>query len=241
LKLSLPFILALLTPHGFAADLVEKLEKPPYEVRLEHDRDGIGKFFMGREIAHVMGHPGADWLERPERQEEERPDLLLQAIKVRPGEYIADIGAGTGYFSWRFAKEAGPAGKVYAVDIQKEMLDLLAQKMAVQKTSNVIGVLGTVTNAMLPAGKLDTAIMIDVYHEFSHPWEMLQSIVAGLKPGGRVIFVEYRAEDPEVPIKRVHKMSAAQVKLEAEVHGLKWKETIETLPRQHVIIFQKPL
>ncbi len=210
-----------------------------YEMRAEHDPNGIGKFYMGREIAHVMGHPAADWLERPEREVEERPGLVLDAIKLKPGDAVADIGAGTGYFSWRMAKSVGRQGKVFAVDIQQEMLDLLVKKMADRAVTNVVPVLGTIEDARLPAKSVDLAIMVDVYHEFSHPFEMMESICRSLKPGGRVVFVEYRAEDPEVPIKLVHKMSAAQVRKEMSVLPLEWVETIKTLPRQHVIIFRR--
>ena len=210
-----------------------------YETRAEHDPDGIGKFYLGREIAQVMGHQGADWLERPERETEERPDLALAALKLKPGDAVADIGAGTGYFSWRMAKLVGEKGVVYAVDIQQEMIDLLAQKMTERKVGNVKGVLGTITDPKLPAGKVDLVIMVDVYHEFSHPLEMMANICRALKPGGRVVFVEYRGEDPDVPIKRVHKMTVAQVRKEMAVQPLEYVDTIETLPRQHVIVFRK--
>ena len=194
---------------------------------------------MGREIALVMGHQAADWLERPERAEEERPDLLVKALKLKTGDAVADIGAGTGYFSWRMAKEVGPGGKVYAVDIQQEMLDLLTNKMAELNIHNVQPVLGTLTDPKLPRQKLDMALMVDVYHEFDHPYEMTRAICDALKAGGRLVFVEFRAEDPEVPIKKVHKMSEAQVKKEMSVQPLEWVETNEALPWQHVIIFRK--
>ena len=210
-----------------------------YEYRKDHDPEGTGKFYLGREIAHVMGHQGADWLERPEREEEEKPSVMVEALKLKPGDAVADIGAGTGYLSWRLAQKVGEKGVVYAVDIQQEMLDLLGQKMAERKVSNVKPVLGTITDPKLPAKSVDLVIMVDVYHEFDHPYEMMQAICRALKPGGRVAFVEYRAEDPTVPIKRVHKMSEAQVRKEAAVHPLEWVETIETLPRQHIIIFRK--
>ena len=210
-----------------------------YTYREDHDPDGIGKFYQGREIAHVMGHEAADWLERPERLQEERPDLLLKALGLHSGDVVADIGAGSGYLSWRMAEIVGDSGRVYANDIQQEMLDLLARNMAAHHTTNVQAVLGTLTDARLPANTLDLAVMVDVYHEFDHPYEMMQSIVRAVKPGGRVIWVEYRAEDPAVPIKRVHKMAVAQVRKEAALLPLQWVETIETLPRQHIIIFKK--
>jgi ubiquinone/menaquinone biosynthesis C-methylase UbiE len=214
-------------------------QAPTYTYRDDHDPDGIGKFYQGREIAQVMGHQGADWLERPERQEEERPDLLLQCLQLKPGDAAADIGAGTGYLSWRMAKIVGNKGKVFCNDIQPEMLDLLAKKMAEHQTTNFQAVLGTVTDTKLPANSVDLVVMVDVYHEFDHPYEMMQSIIRALKPGGRVVWVEYRAEDPEVPIKPLHKMSVAQVRKEAAPLSLKWVETIEKLPRQHIIIFRK--
>lgn len=210
-----------------------------YQFRADHDQNGIGKFYMGREIAHVMGHQGADWLERPERIEEENPDKLIDLLGLRPADVVADIGAGTGYISWRLARKI-PQGKVYAVDIQQEMLDALQEKIKGRGVTNVISVLGTITDPKLPPDSVDLVIMIDVYHEFSEPYEMMESLVRCVKPGGRVAFVEYRAEDPTVPIKRVHKMSEAQVKKEASAAGLSWLKTIEDLPRQHLILFRKP-
>ena len=212
---------------------------PKYEFRELHDPNGIGKFYLGREIAHVMGHPAADWLERPEREEEEKPGLVLQALKLKPGDAVADIGAGTGYFSWRMAKEVGAKGKVYGVDLQPEMLELLAKNMAQRGVTNVVPVRGTIEDTRLPTNSVDLVIMVDVYHEFSHPYEMMQSICRSLKPGGRVVFVEYRAEDPAVPIKRVHKMSETQVRKEMEALPLEWVENSAVLPRQHIIVFRK--
>jgi ubiquinone/menaquinone biosynthesis C-methylase UbiE len=214
-------------------------QTPDYTYRTKHDPDGIGKFYAGREIAQVMGHQGADWLERPERQEEERPDILLQSLPLHPGEAAADIGAGTGYLSWRMAKIVGDKGRVYCVDIQQEMLDLLAQKMAEHHTTNFQSVLGTVTDTHLPTNSVDVVLLVDVYHEFDHPYEMMQSLVRALKPGGRIVWVEYRGEDPDVPIKPLHKMTEAQVRKEAALLPLQFVETIEKLPRQHIFIFKK--
>ncbi|HEV8544316.1 MAG TPA: class I SAM-dependent methyltransferase [Verrucomicrobiae bacterium] len=210
-----------------------------YEFRANHDPNGIGKFYLGREIAHVMGHEGSDWLERPERVEEEKPDKLIELLGLKPGQAVADIGAGTGYISSRLAKKVSPGGKVYAVDIQQEMLDQLAVKMKASGITNVLPILGAIADPKLPPNSIDLVVMVDVYHEFSEPYDMMQNIVRALKPGGRVAFVEYRAEDPAVPIKRVHKMSEAQVKKEAAAAGLPWEKTIEDLPRQHVIIVRK--
>ncbi|HVY70146.1 MAG TPA: class I SAM-dependent methyltransferase [Verrucomicrobiae bacterium] len=241
--LSLFFVAVALWPRlSRAADNApdsSKNDAPIYNTRADHDPDGIGKFFLGREIAHVMGHQGADWLERPERETEERPDLALTALKLKSGDAVADIGAGTGYFSWRMAKLVGEKGVVYAVDIQQEMLDLLAQKMAERKITNVKGVLGTISDPKLPEKAVDLVIMVDVYHEFSHPFEMMTNICRSLKPGGRVVFVEYRGEDPQVPIKRLHKMTLAQVRKEMALQPLEYVESIESLPRQHVIVFRK--
>jgi ubiquinone/menaquinone biosynthesis C-methylase UbiE len=210
-----------------------------YEIREEHSPDGIGKFYMGREIAHVMGHQAADWLERPTRDEEEKTELLVDSLGVKPGETVADIGAGTGYFSRRLAKSAGPRGVILAVDIQPEMLDLLTNQMAALSITNVRPVLGTITDPKLPPASVDMVLMVDVYHEFSHPFEMMQGICRSLKPTGRVVFVEFRAEDPQVPIKPLHKMSEAQVRKEMAAQELEWRKTVEVLPRQHIIIFGK--
>lgn len=201
-------------------------------------RDGIGKYYFGREIAHYMTHLGAPWLDRPERDQEERPDLVMKALALKPGDAVADIGCGTGYFSWRMAREVGSKGVVYGTEIQPEMLDLLATKMKERGVTNVVGVLGTTTDPKLPK-PVDLVIMVDVYHEFDHPWEMMDAICRQLKPGGRVVFVEYRGEDPEVPIKPLHKMTEAQVKKEMSAQPLEYVETIRTLPRQHIIIFRK--
>jgi SAM-dependent methyltransferase len=210
-----------------------------YEFRSAHDPEGIGKFYLGREIAQVMGHEGADWLERPEREAEERPDLLLAALKLKAGETVADIGAGSGYYARRLAALVGESGLVYAVDIQPEMLELLGRKMAELKVRNVRPILGTITDPKLPRTAVDVVLMVDVYHEFDHPYEMMQAICAALKPGGRVVFVEFRGEDPKVPIKRLHKMAEAQVRKEMAAQPLEWVRTDEALPRQHIIIFQK--
>jgi len=213
--------------------------QPAYETKNEHNPDGIGKFYMGREIAQVMGHQGADWLERPERQEEERPDLAIPALKLKQGDAVADIGAGTGYYTRRLAQAVGGKGVVYAVEIQQEMLDLLTNKMAALKISNVKPVLGTVTDPRLPAASIDLALLVDVYHEFDFPYEMIEGICKALKPGGRIAFVEFRAEDPKVPIKTVHKMTESQVKKEMSPHPLEWVQTDESLPWQHIIVFRK--
>lgn len=216
-----------------------------YEIRAQHDPNGIGKFYLGREIADVMGHEAADWLERPERQQEERTDLVIPLLQLRPGDIVADIGAGTGYYTRLLAKAVGansPTGKpglVYAEDIQPEMLDLLTNKMTAAGISNVQPVLGTLTDPKLPRGSLDLILMVDVYHEFDHPFEMAEAMCQALKPGGRIVFVEFRGEDPAVAIKLVHKMTEAQVRREMAVQPLEWVETIRALPQQHIIVFRK--
>jgi precorrin-6B methylase 2 len=214
-------------------------EKPRYETRREHDPDGTGKFYMNREIALVMGHQGAGWLERPEREKEEQPAKLIKALKIKPGTVLADIGAGSGYYSFRFAPLVGDKGKILAVDIQPEMLDIIRKRMKAQKVTNVEPIQGAETDPKLPAGGVDLILMVDVYHEFSHPYEMTQAMVKALKPGGRLVFVEFRLEDESVPIKRVHKMSQKQVLREMAPFPLRHVETLDMLPWQHVINFEK--
>jgi SAM-dependent methyltransferase len=198
--------------------------------------DGTGKYYMGREIAQVMGHLGAEWLERPERVQEERTDLLISALGLQPDDVVADIGAGTGYFSFPISQVV-PKGKVLAVDIQPEMIALLNQQKQRRKVTNVLPVLGKIDDPQLPAGGVDLVLMVDAYHEFSHPREMMEKIVRSLKPGGRVALVEYRAEDPKVPIKPLHKMSLKQARKEMEAVGLVLLENKEGLPWQHLMLF----
>ena len=212
---------------------------PRYETRKRHDPNGIGKFYMGREIAHVMGHLEAGWLERPEREREEQPAKLVKALELKPGMVVADVGVGTGYFAFRMAPHVGEKGKILGVDIQKEMLALLAKKAKKLGITNVEGVLGEEKDPKLPDDGVDLVLMVDVYHEFSYPYEMMVAIKKALKPGGRVVLVEYRKEDPKVPIKLVHKMTEAQCKKEMAAAGLEWVKTVGTLPRQHIAIFRK--
>jgi ubiquinone/menaquinone biosynthesis C-methylase UbiE len=211
---------------------------PLYEFRAK-SRDGIGKFHHGREIAHVMGHQAADWLERPERDAEEHTAKLIAALRFKPGQTVADIGAGTGYFSRPIARLVAPGGAVLAVEIQPEMLQLLTNTAVQAGITNIRPVLGTITNPALPAASVDLAFMVDVYHEFDHPHEMMQGICRALKPGGRVVFVEFRGEDPDVPIKPLHKMTEAQLLKEMAVHPLEHVETLRVLPRQHIVIFRR--
>jgi ubiquinone/menaquinone biosynthesis C-methylase UbiE len=231
--------LAALSCFGPVATAGEAPVAPRYEFRSDHDPNGIGKFYWGREIAMVMGHPAADWLERAGRQDEERPDLLIAALDLKAGDQVADIGCGTGYYTWRLAEKVGKKGLVYAVDIQPEMLDLLDRNMSQRKLENYRKVLGAESDPKLPDQSTDLILMVDVYHEFSAPFEMVQAMCRALKPGGRVVFVEFRAEDPKVPIKEVHKMSEAQVRREMAVQSLEWVQTIKTLPWQHLVVFRK--
>lgn len=210
-----------------------------YETRAKHDPDGIGKFYMGREIAHVMGHQGAGWLERPDREETELPDEVVKQMNLKSTDAVADIGAGTGYFTFRLASMV-KQGKVYAVDIQPEMLSIIESRKKRFNAENVIAIQGTETDTRLPVASIDAVLFVDAYHEFSYPREMMESIVKALKPGGRVIQIEYRGEDPEIPIKRLHKMTVAQARKEMAAVGLVWKETKGFLPQQHFLVFEKP-
>lgn len=248
-------ILSILLSQGLFVSIAHAQEKPgaqtaqeraadpadKYETRQIHDPNGIGKFYFGREIAMVMGYQAADWLERPEREEEERLSLLVKELKLKPGHVVADIGAGSGVITIMMARKVGKSGKVYAVDIQPQMLQLLGDKLANLGIKNIERVLCTDKSPKLPAESIDLALMVDVYHEFEFPFETILELSKALKPGGRVAFVEYRGEDPDVPIKLVHKMTEAQVKKEIEQpeFGLKWKETIKSLPRQHIVIFER--
>ncbi|MGR8950299.1 MAG: class I SAM-dependent methyltransferase [Gammaproteobacteria bacterium] len=202
-------------------------------------RHGIGKFYMGREISQVMGHRGMRWLERKARQDEERTDLLLSMLPITPNMVVADIGAGSGYFSIPIAEQL-TAGKVIAVDIQNEMLTVIKQKARQLGIKNIDTLKGSESNPNLPIQSVDLVLMVDAYHEFEFPVEMAAGIKDGLKPGGKVVLVEYREEDPSVPILRLHKMSAAQVIKEWQAAGFEFEKNLQELPQQHVLIFSKP-
>ena len=202
--------------------------------------DGIGKVYMGREIARVMGYEGAYWLERSGRSLEERPQRAIEALNLKATDVVADIGAGTGYFSLRISPLV-PEGQVLAVDIQSEMLQILQERSTAQDITNVKPILGTTTNPNLPPNSVDLALMVDAYHEFEYPHEMMSAIAQALKPGGRVVLAEYRGENPLIPIKRLHKMTQRQVRRELEAIGLTWQKTDDRLPQQHLLFFQKPL
>jgi ubiquinone/menaquinone biosynthesis C-methylase UbiE len=194
----------------------------------------------GRVFALPLSVEGAPWLERREREREENPDLALRLMRIPRGATVADIGAGSGYYTVRLARAVGEKGRVYANDLQPGMLDLLQQNVARARLSNVTPVLGTATDPNLPPGSLDLALMVDVYHEFSHPQLMLRRLHAALKPGGRLVLLEYRAEDPDVPIRPEHKMTKAQVKLEVELEGFRQQRVYDDLPWQHLIVFTRP-
>ncbi|NEQ25573.1 MAG: methyltransferase domain-containing protein [Microcoleus sp. SIO2G3] len=208
-----------------------------YQRRSPH-RDGIGKIYMGREIAQVMGHTGATWLERPSRTWEEQPQKLIEALDLRPTDIVADLGAGTGYFSFRIAPIVSQ-GKVLAVDVQPEMIDILNFLKQEDHVENVEPILATPTDPQLPAG-IDRVLMVDAYHEFEYPYEVMTAVVKALKPNGQVILAEYRGENPFIPIKGLHKMTQRQVQREMAAVGLRWVKTSEILPQQHLMVFEKP-
>lgn len=214
-------------------------EQTPHYTDTTPSRDGIGKLYMGREIAKVMGHLGAGWLERPERVQEERTDLLLSLLGLQPGDTVADIGAGTGYFSLPMARIVGPEGRILAVDIQTEMLDIIDHRVREEGLSNVTTVLATPSDPRLPAGEVDAVLMVDAYHEFSHPFEVMSGIRESLSERGRVILVEYRGEDPTVPIKPLHKMTIQQATREMAAVGLALDTVHDDLPWQHAMVFSR--
>jgi len=186
-----------------------------------------------------MGVQGADWLNRPEREQEENPEGALDAIGIRPGMVVADVGAGTGYMSLRLAKRVGPSGHVYANDIQPEMLMRLRQNAVKAGLTNIETVQGEEADPKLPAGRMDLVLLVDVYHEFSKPRQMIDKIRESMKPDGRLVLLEYRKEDPDVPIRPEHKMTVAEVKAELEPQGFVLSQVIETLPRQHILLLTK--
>jgi len=202
-------------------------------------RDGIGKVYRGREISHVMGHRGAGWLERPTREQQERTDLLIARLPLEEDAIVADIGAGTGYFSIPIAERV-PRGTVLAVDIQEEMLAIIEERQQNGAPANIETVLGSVTDPNLPRDGVDLILLVDAYHEFSHPFEMGTAMVDALRPGGKLVLIEYRAEDPAVPIRPLHKMSERQAIDEMRAIGLRHLRTEDFLPQQHFMVFEKP-
>jgi ubiquinone/menaquinone biosynthesis C-methylase UbiE len=229
-------LLVHLTTGGASA-----LQTDPAEIydQRRASRDGTGRYFMGREIAKYMTYHGASWLWRSTREREERPSRLLDVLDLKPGDVIADIGAGAGYLSFPMADRVSPGGWVYAVDIQPEMLAMIESEKNARKVNNIRLVLGDPQSPRLPDKSIDVAVLLDVYHELYYPYEMMQEICRAMKPGGRVVLVEYRGEDPSVPIKPLHKMTQRQVKKEMKPHPLRWVRTSKDLPRQHIFIFQK--
>jgi ubiquinone/menaquinone biosynthesis C-methylase UbiE len=218
------------TPAPPAADGPYSIGKP--------SRDGIGKFYMGREISFVMDHRGFAWLDRPERAVEEQPDRVVEAMALAPDAVVADIGAGSGYFTLRLAREV-PDGRVLAVDVQPGMLEVLDRRAAQAGLGNVVSVLGTESDPNLAEASVDAILLVDAYHEFSHPYEMARAMARALRPGGRLYLVEYRAEDPEIPILPLHKMTEAQARREMEAVGLTFVENGTFLPVQHFLVFEK--
>ena len=225
-------------------EAVSAVQSPPPPPKVAYTSgpatpDGTGKFFHGREIAQVMGHQALGWLERGEREQEEAPSRAIEALDLPPSAVIADIGAGSGYYSLRISPKV-PQGKVVAIDIQPEMLDFLGKKAAELSLANIQPHLGAIDDLKLPSASLDAALMVDAYHEFSHPAEMLESLYHALKPGGRIFLLEFRGEDPRVPIKPLHKMTEAQARMEFEGAGFRFVENRKPLPWQHFMIFQRP-
>jgi ubiquinone/menaquinone biosynthesis C-methylase UbiE len=229
LFITLYVCLSLCVP-AFAQDIYEYKRGDP---------NGIDKWYMGRQIAYVMSHQGIDWLERPEREKEENSSQLLRNLKIKTGMVVADIGAGSGYYTVRLSKLAGN-GKVYAVDVEPEMIRYLDQRIAKEKLTNVKTILGGEKSVQLPANSIDLMLLVDVYHEFSFPYEMGRSMLDALKSGGLLYLVEFRAEDSNVPIKAVHKMSEKQAVKELKAAGFQFVRNISNLPWQHCMVFSKP-
>lgn len=223
---------------GLGLSPIALADSSNYEVRSHHNPDGIGKVYLGREIAHVMGYEGANWLERYRRDGEEQPQKVINDLNLKSIDVVADIGAGTGYFSFRIAPRV-PKGKVLAVDVQPEMIEILTTLKAKNHLSNVEPILSSTMDVNLPAESVDVALMVDAYHEFEYPQEVMTSIVKALKPKGRAVLVEYRAENPLILIKGLHKMTQTQVQKEMEAVGLTYLETKNDLPQQHLMIFEK--
>jgi len=219
--------------------IAEDGEDPAHYSRKTPSRDGTGKVYMGREISQVVSQHAIGWLERRDREGEEKPSLVMDHLELPKDGVVADIGAGSGYFSFLIAPLV-PEGKVIAVDIQQEMLDFVEGKEKLKKVSNVETHLGTIEDTKLTEDTVDLAILVDAYHEFSHPREMAVSILKGLKPGGRLVLLEYRGEDPSVPIKPLHKMTVKQVRSEMEAIGFEFSEVRDFLPIQHFLVFRKP-
>jgi ubiquinone/menaquinone biosynthesis C-methylase UbiE len=202
------------------------------------DPNGIGKWYMGREIAYVMGYQGIEWLERPEREQEEKVSKLIENLELLPSDTIADIGAGSGYHTFKMAPYLSQ-GRIYAVDIQEEMLDVIAYRSDNSDQTNVSIIKSSETSLYLGERTINKALLVDVYHEFSHPKEIMISLYKAMKPGGKVYLVEYRGEDLTIPIKAIHKMTESQAILEMRAVGFRFKQNIDNLPWQHFLVFEK--
>ncbi|MBN3583631.1 class I SAM-dependent methyltransferase [Algoriphagus aestuarii] len=235
--LNLFLIIGFIPVFSCQAQSTNSSEKDPYNYQTP-SRDGTGKIYMGREISQVMGFQGKAWLERPNREEEEGISIALKNLPITEESIVADIGAGSGYYSFRIAALV-PNGKVYAVEIQDEAISYLNDKIEDLKIENVETVKGSEKSPNLPEKSVDLAIMVDVYHELAYPAEILQNIYKSLKPNGKILLLEYRGEDPSINIKPLHKMTENQVKKELKANGFKFVKNGKFLPIQHFLIFEK--
>ncbi len=228
----------LLYPGLLRAEAPSAASATPY-VERPASRDGTGRFYLGREIGRVMPHEAASWLERPTREVEEYPDRVLAEMGLATNAEVADLGAGTGYFTFRLAERV-PEGRVYAVDIQPELLEIIQRRAQARGTANVVPVRASETDPGLAPESVDAVLLVDAYHEFSYPFEVMSAVVRALRPGGRVFLIEYRSEDPRLPVMPLHKLSEAQARREMAAVGLRWRETRRFLPSQHFFVFEKP-
>lgn len=235
----LPITFLICFSNAWSEEKKNKKESDNFYQKGERTRDGTGKYYMGREISQVMGHLGAGWLERPKREQEERTDLLVKNMKLSESDHVADIGAGSGYFSFRISPLV-PKGKVLAVDISPQMLGIIRAKKSKGTFTNIVTVQSSIKSTTLDEESIDCALIVDAYHEFSYPREMASSIFKALKKEGRLILIEYRKEDPSVPIKLLHKMTQKQAIKEISQVGFVWKKTLDFLPQQHFMVFEKP-
>ena len=235
----LPITFLICFSNAWSEEKKNKKESDNFYQKGERTRDGTGKYYMGREISQVMGHLGAGWLERPKREQEERTDLLVKNMKLSKSDHVADIGAGSGYFSFRISPLV-PKGKVLAVDISPQMLGIIRAKKSKGTFTNIVTVQSSIKSTTLDEESIDCALIVDAYHEFSYPREMASSIFKALKKEGRLILIEYRKEDPSVPIKLLHKMTQKQAIKEISQVGFVWKKTLDFLPQQHFMVFEKP-
>ena len=235
----LPITFLICFSNAWSEEKKNKKESDNFYQKGERTRDGTGKYYMGREISQVMGHLGAGWLERPKREQEERTDLLVKNMKLSESDHVADIGAGSGYFSFRISPLV-PKGKVLAVDISPQMLGIIRAKKSKGTFTNIVTIQSSIKSTTLDEESIDCALIVDAYHEFSYPREMASSIFKALKKEGRLILIEYRKEDPSVPIKLLHKMTQKQAIKEISQVGFVWKKTLDFLPQQHFMVFEKP-